>query len=68
MILTGENQGSRKKKSVQVPLCPQKNFGWTELGSNPDLSGDSPATNRLSHGTPKMTVQRKRNISHLEKR
>jgi hypothetical protein len=24
---------------------------WTDLKSNPGLSGESPATNRLSHGT-----------------
>jgi hypothetical protein len=24
---------------------------WTDPGSNPDLRGDRPATNRLSHGT-----------------
>jgi hypothetical protein len=24
---------------------------WTDLGANPDLGGENPATNRLSYGT-----------------
>jgi hypothetical protein len=27
------------------------NLTWTDLGSNPGLRGERPATNRLSHGT-----------------
>jgi hypothetical protein len=27
------------------------NFTWIDLGSNPDLRGERPATNHVSHGT-----------------
>lgn len=34
------------ENTVSVTLCPS-------LGTNPDLRGEGPATNRLSHGTAK---------------
>jgi hypothetical protein len=47
MILTGENRSTRGK------TCPSAitNPTWTDLGLNPGLRGEKPATNRLSHGT-----------------
>jgi hypothetical protein len=49
MKLTGENR-QLGEKPVPVPLCPQISHGL-DLGSNPGLRGERPATNRLSHGT-----------------
>jgi hypothetical protein len=40
------NTEVRGEKPVPVPLCPPQ-----IPGSNPDLRGERPATNRLSHGT-----------------
>jgi hypothetical protein len=34
-----------------VPLCPPQISHGLDLGSNPGLRGERPATNRLSHGT-----------------
>ena len=50
MKLTGEN------RSTQGKTCPSatsstKNSTWTDSESNPGLSGERPATNRLTHGT-----------------
>jgi hypothetical protein len=36
---------------VPVPLFPPQISHGLDLGSNPDLLGERPATNRLSHGT-----------------
>jgi hypothetical protein len=50
MILTGE----KPKFSEKTPSCATlfaTNLKWTGLGSILDLRGESPATNRLSHGT-----------------
>jgi hypothetical protein len=44
--LTGENLSARKKT----------NPTWTDLGSNPRISGESLATNHLNHGVAKRTV------------
>jgi hypothetical protein len=50
MKATGENQ-QLGEKPVPVPLCsPQISHGL-DLGSNPGLRGDRPATKRLSHDT-----------------
>jgi hypothetical protein len=50
MVLTGENRSTRRKTYPSAPLST-KNPKWTDPGSNPGLRGESPATNRLSHGT-----------------
>ena len=50
MKSTGENR-QLGEKPVPVPLCPPQISHGLELGSNPSLRGDRPATNRLSHGT-----------------
>jgi hypothetical protein len=50
MKSTGKNR-QLGEKPVPVPLCtPQISHGL-DLGSNPGLRGERPATNRLSHGT-----------------
>jgi hypothetical protein len=38
-------------KSVPSATWSIINLTWTKLGSNPALSGERPATNRLNHGT-----------------
>jgi hypothetical protein len=50
MKLTGENRSTRGK------ICPSATLSttnptWTDPGSNPDLRGGMPATNRLGHDT-----------------
>jgi hypothetical protein len=50
MKLTGENR-QLGEKPVPVPLCPPQIPHGLDLGSNPGLRGERPATNRLSHGT-----------------
>jgi hypothetical protein len=55
MNLAGENRSTRGK------TCPSANLSttnstWTDLGSNPGLRGESPATNRLTHGTALIPV------------
>jgi len=50
MILTGMN-----RSTVSI-TCPRATFSntnltWADLASNPVLSGESPATKSLSHGT-----------------
>jgi hypothetical protein len=50
MKLTGENR-QLGEKPVPVPLCPLQILHGLDLGSNPGLRGERPATNRLSHGT-----------------
>jgi hypothetical protein len=50
MKLTGENR-QPGEKPVPVPLCPPQMSHGLDLGSNPGLRGERPATNRLSHGT-----------------
>jgi hypothetical protein len=50
MKSTGKNL-QLGEKPVPVPLCsPQISHGL-DLGSNPGLRGERPATDRLSHGT-----------------
>jgi hypothetical protein len=50
MKSTGENR-QLGEKPLPVPLCsPQISHGL-DMGSNPGLRGERPATNRLSHGT-----------------
>jgi hypothetical protein len=39
------------EKPVPLPLCPPQISHGLDLGSNPGLRGERPATNRLSHGT-----------------
>jgi len=43
-----ENQGEKRARSVTLSTT---NPRCADLGSNPDLRGQEPATNRLSHGT-----------------
>jgi hypothetical protein len=50
MKLTGENR-QLGEKPAPVPLCPPQISHGLDLGSNPGLRGERPATNRLSHGT-----------------
>jgi hypothetical protein len=50
MILTAENRRARRK------TCPSATLSTTnptriDLGANPGLRGERPATNDLSHGT-----------------
>jgi hypothetical protein len=54
MKLTGEN----RSRPTPGKICPSATLSttnptWTVPGSNPDLRGERPATNRLSHGTAK---------------
>jgi hypothetical protein len=49
MKLTGENR-QLGEKPVPVPLCPPQISHGLDLGSNPGLRGERPATSRLSHG------------------
>ena len=59
MKLTGETEvlGGGKKTCPSATLTT-KNTTWTAPGSNPGLRGESPATNRLSHGTARHFVLR----------
>jgi hypothetical protein len=50
MKLTGENL-QLGEKPVPMPLCPPQISHGLDLGSNPGLRGEKPATNRLSYGT-----------------
>jgi hypothetical protein len=50
MKLTGENRSTRGKTCPSATLFTT-NLTWTDPGSDPDLRGGRPATNRLSHGT-----------------
>jgi hypothetical protein len=38
-------------KTCPTSTLPTTNPTWSDLGSNPGLRGERPATNRLSHGT-----------------
>jgi hypothetical protein len=49
MVLTGDTQVLGEILSQCHFVHP--NLTWTDLGSNPDLRGEIPASNRLSHGT-----------------
>jgi hypothetical protein len=44
------HRSSGRKTCHSATLCTT-NLTWTDLGSNPDLRGVSPSSNRLSHGT-----------------
>jgi hypothetical protein len=50
MKLTGENR-QLGEKPVPVSLCPPQISHGLDLGPNPGLRGEWPATNRLSRGT-----------------
>jgi hypothetical protein len=56
MKSTGENR-QLGKKPVPVPLCPPQISHGLDLGPNPDLRGERPATNCLSHGTAVDRIQ-----------
>jgi hypothetical protein len=53
------NETGRGKQKYWGKTCPSAtlsttNLTWTDLGSNPGLRGERPATNRLSHGKVKV--------------
>jgi hypothetical protein len=50
MKSTGKNR-QLGEKPVPVPLCPPQISHGLDLGPNPGLRGERPATNRLSDGT-----------------
>ena len=50
MILTGENRRTERKTRPSAILFTTDPT-WTDLGLNPDLRGERPATKRLSHGS-----------------
>jgi hypothetical protein len=50
MELTGQNRSTREKTCRSATLSTT-NPTWTDPGSNTSLRGETPATNRLSHGT-----------------
>ena len=52
MILTEEN-GSTRRNPCPSATFSTTNLTWNELGSNLCLRGESPATDRLSHGAAK---------------
>jgi hypothetical protein len=54
MKLTGENRLG--EKPVPVPLCPPQISHGLDLGSNPGLRSERPASNLLSHGTAMLGV------------
>jgi hypothetical protein len=41
---------STRRKTFPSATLSTTNLTWTDPGSNPDLCGERPATNRLSHG------------------
>jgi len=56
------NGTDRRKKSTLRKTCPSAtlstiNLTWTDLGSNPGLRGERPATNRLSLTTAYSKMQ-----------
>jgi hypothetical protein len=57
MKLTGENRRARRKTCPSATLYTT-NPTRAEPGSNPDLRGERPPTNRLSHGTAKLSSVR----------
>jgi len=48
--LTGENRRTRRKTCPSATLSTT-NPTWIDLGANPGLRGERPATNHLRHGT-----------------
>jgi hypothetical protein len=56
MKLSGENRSTRGKTCPSATLST--NLTWTDLGSNPGLRGERPATDRLSRGTAFVTYWR----------
>jgi hypothetical protein len=56
-ILTGENRRTRRKTCLSATLSTT-NPTSTDLGANPDLRGERPATNDLSHGPASQDVTR----------
>jgi hypothetical protein len=49
MLLTRKNRRIRIDLSITDPTC-------TDMGENPSLRGENPATNRLSCGSAKAVV------------
>jgi hypothetical protein len=50
MILTGENRRTRRETRPSANMSTT-NSTWADLGANPGLRGERPASNRLSHIT-----------------
>jgi hypothetical protein len=57
MKLTGENR-ELGEKPVPVSLCPPQISHGLTRDRTPGLRGERPATNRLSHGTAYIGVNR----------
>jgi hypothetical protein len=55
MILTGENRRTRRETCPNATLFTTYPT-WIDLGANPGLRGERPATNRLSHGTARISL------------
>jgi hypothetical protein len=55
MKLTEQNRSTRGKSCHNATLSTT-NPTWTDLGSNPGLRGERPATSRLSHDTANILV------------
>ena len=67
MKLTGENRNTRGK-TCPIATLPTTNPTWTDPGLNPDLRGEMPVTNRLSHGTAYRHLGYWRSRYHLNRR
>jgi hypothetical protein len=52
MKLTGKNRNTGEETCTSAILSTT-NPTWTDLGSNPCLRGERPATTRLGHGAAK---------------
>jgi hypothetical protein len=63
MKSTGENR-QLGEKPFPVPLCPPQISHGLDLGSNPGLRDERPATNRLSHGTANIPTHTSHMPSH----
>jgi hypothetical protein len=48
----GTDREKRKKSEIDLSQYQfvHQNSTWTDLGANPGLHGERPATNRLRHG------------------
>jgi hypothetical protein len=64
MKLTGENLSTRGETCPSAILSTT-NPTWTDPGLNPGLRGETPATNRLSHGTAMYPYIRRINIQRF---
>jgi hypothetical protein len=51
MKVTGKYRSTQGEKTCPSPTLSTTNPTWTDLGSNPIVRGERPATNRVNHGT-----------------